>query len=349
LKNGLMPNVFGIDRASSAYNSVDASLWFARCVRLYEQAGAPTIEVIERFLPALREIAAAYRDGTGLGIRCDDGGLIVAGGPHLNATWMDARVNGVPVTPRDGCAVEIEALWYFLLRFLAHLETAAGNATAATKWSAAAQRAGATFLERFWLEDVRRLADVWRDGVVDRSVRPNMVIAAALEWSPLSDEQRVDVVTCARAELETPFGLRTLGPTDPSYVGRYEGHGEERDRAYHQGTVWPWLFGFHVEACLRAGVATHDELRGLLVSFDEHVKDAGVGHVSEVFDGDPPHRPGGTIAQAWSEGELLRAWKLLDAGGSGQGATRQDQGATRQDQGATRQDQGAVCQDQGAA
>jgi glycogen debranching enzyme len=291
----------------------------------------------------LREIARAYRDGTELGIRCDAGGLIVAGGPRLNATWMDARIDGVPVTPRDGCAVEIEGLWYFLLRFLEHLETAAGNVAGARTWAAAAEKEGATFVERFWLADERRLADVWRDGVVDRSVRPNMVIAAALEWSPLDDEQRADVMMCARAELETPFGLRTLGPKDPSYLGRYGGNEVERDHAYHQGTVWPWLFGFHVEACLRSGVASAEELRILLRAFDEHVTQAGVGHVSEVFDGDPPHRPGGTIAQAWSEGELLRAWKLLDdsAPGMSQGAPGLGQGEVRRGLGAESLGKGA--------
>jgi predicted glycogen debranching enzyme len=229
---------------------------------------------------------------------------------------MDARVNGEPITPRDGCAIEIEALWYHLLAFLEHLETAAGNASAARAWSAARAQAGETFLQRFWLVDERRLADVWRPspggGTVDRAVRPNMVIAASLEWSPLSREQRADIVACARAELLTPFGLRTLGPTDPDYHGRYGGNVVERDHAYHQGTVWPWLLGAYVEACLRCDALPRDELRALLDGFGPHLEQAGVGHVSEVFDGDPPHSPGGAFAQAWSEAELLRAWKMLD-------------------------------------
>ena len=311
LRRGLMPNVFGLTPEASAYNSVDASLWFARCVHLYEQAGAPTREILERFLPALREIAKAYRDGTDLGIRCDAAGLIVAGGPHLNATWMDARLPDGPVTPRDGCAVEIQALWYMLLAYLERLENACGNADAARVWGAARTRAGAAFLERFWLEKEARLADVWKDGVADRSVRPNMVIAAALEWSPLSREQRADIVTCARAELVTPRGLRTLRPRDADYTARYSGNTEERDRAYHQGTVWPWLIGFYVEAALRAQTVPAAELRGLLDGFADHLRSAGLAHLSEVFDGDPPHRSGGTIAQAWSEAEWLRADRLL--------------------------------------
>jgi len=312
LRDGLLPNIFGLTPEDSAYNSVDASLWFARCVRLYETAGAPTREIVARFLPALRLIAKSYRDGTDLGIRCDAQGLITAGDPRLNATWMDARTSKGPVTPRDGCAVEINALWYFLLAYLERLETAAGDMYASTEWRAAKERAGAAFSQRFWLARESRLADTWNAGVVDRSVRPNMVIAAALEWSPLTRERRADVVACSRAELMTPRGLRTLWPKARAYLGRFAGGPEERDRAYHQGTVWPWLLGFHVEAALASGAQTRGELRELLDGFAQHLTEAGIGHVSEVFDGDPPHRPGGTIAQAWSTAELLRAYRLLD-------------------------------------
>lgn len=312
LRNGLMPNIFGLSPETCAWNSVDASLWFARCVQLYERAGVDVREIAERFLPSLREIATNYRDGTELGIHCDPEGSIVAGGPKLNATWMDARTSQGPVTPRDGCAVEIQALWYALLAHLEHLNSACGNVRESREWGALKQKSGATFLKRFWLPDFARLADVWRGGWADRSVRPNMVIAAALEWSPLSREQRADIVNCARSELLTPFGLRTLGPKDENYQGHFTGGPDERDRAYHQGTVWPWLLGFYVEAALRANVHTHAELRAMLDGFEEHLGHAGLGHVSEVFDGDPPHKPGATIAQAWSEAELLRAWHLLD-------------------------------------
>lgn len=312
LRDGLMPNIFGRTPGESAYNSVDAALWFARCVRLYELAGAPPREIVGQFLPALRSIARCYRDGTELGIRCDAQGLITAGDPRLNATWMDARTSQGPVTPRDGCAVEINALWYFLLEYLERLEARAGDMFASVEWRTAKERAGAAFTKRFWLARESRLADTWNAGVVDRSVRPNMVIAAALEWTPLSREQRSDVVACSRAELLTARGLRTLGPKDRAYQGRFSGGPEERDQAYHQGTVWPWLLGFHVEAALACGAQTPAELRALLDGFAEHLGEAGLGHVSEVFDGDPPHRPGGTIAQAWSTAEMLRAYRLLD-------------------------------------
>lgn len=315
LRRGLMPNIFGADTATSAYNSADASLWFAWAVRQYDRAGGPADHVLGRLLPVLEEIAITYRDGTDLGIGTDESGLLHAGGPALNVTWMDAQTSAGPVTPRHGFAVEANALWYALLSYLVELHERKGSAWQADAWRAHQARVGEAFLERFWLSDGPYLADVWRDGRPDRRIRANMVIAAAMEESPLSRARRLDVVRVAEAELLTPRGLRTLGPEDPDYVGRFEGAPEERDAAYHQGTVWPWLLGFYVEATLRAYGPEPDRLaalRRLLDGFGEHLEAAGLGHVSEVFDGDPPHRPGGAIAQAWSVSELLRAYALLE-------------------------------------
>jgi predicted glycogen debranching enzyme len=315
LRRGLLPNVFGATPASGAYDSADAALWFARAVRLYERSGAPRDAILGRFLPALRAIAEAYLDGTALSMRVDEAGLLSAGSADANVTWMDARIDGVPVTPRHGCAVEINALWYHLLAHLEMLEHRAGDNAAARRWQLHRRRALRAFLTRFWLERERRLADGWREGRADASVRPNMVIAASLEFSPLSRGKRTDVVRCAQEELLTPRGLRTLAPDDPRYVGRYAGDQRSRDAAYHQGTVWPWLFGPYVEAWLRAygrRRAGLEELRALLLDFAGSVATQGLGSFSEVFDGDPPHRPGGTIAQAWSVAEWLRAWRMLE-------------------------------------
>lgn len=315
LRGGLLPNIFGQSAATSSYDSADAALWFARAVRLYDQAGAPREALLERFLPALRSIAEAYLAGTALSMRVDDAGLLNAGSAELNVTWMDAQVDGRPVTPRHGCAVEINALWYYLLAYLEMLEHRAGDNAAARRWQIQRKHALRGFLARFWLERERRLADCWHEGRADASIRPNMVIAAGLEFSPLSRGKRTDIVLCAREELLTPRGLRTLAPDDPRYLGRYTGDQRSRDSAYHQGTVWPWLFGSYVEAWLRAFGPKRsglDELRGLLLEFAETVATQGLGSFSEVFDGDPPHRPGGTIAQAWSVAEWLRAWRLLE-------------------------------------
>jgi glycogen debranching enzyme len=306
LKHGLLPNIFGRTPEESRYNSADASLWYSRAVRFYERAAGAGSG--KEFLPALRAIAFGLESGKGGLLKLDEGGLLSGGSARENLTWMDAVASKGPVTPRAGCAVELAALWYALLRHLAELEPAAG-------WRAKAERAGKSFLARFWLADERYLADVWTPTGIDRSVRPNMVLAAALEWSPLSSEQRAAVVDRARDELLTPAGLRTLSPRNPDYIGRYAGGTEERDRAYHQGTVWPWLAGAYVEASLRAhGAQRLPELRAWQAALEPRFALAGLAHLSEVADGDAPHAPGGTIAQAWNTGELLRAAALLESG-----------------------------------
>jgi len=314
LRHGLMPNVFGPAPDASAYNSADAALWFAWAVRQYDRAGAPERQLLHTFLPALEQIAIHYRDGTALGIVVDDG-LVRAGTPDTNVTWMDAMTPAGPVTPRNGCAVEINALWISLLGHLTELQRRTGDAWRSDAWRAHLSRAEDAFRQHFWLPDQRYLADVVQDARVDTRIRPNMLWAAALEDGPLSTTQRVDVVRVAEAELLTPRGLRTLSPEDPAYKGRFDGGPVERDQAYHQGTVWPWLLGAYVEATLRAYGPDPDRarsLRALLDGLGAHLETAGLGHVSEVFDGDPPHRPGGTVAQAWNVAELLRAYALLD-------------------------------------
>jgi predicted glycogen debranching enzyme len=315
LRGGLLPNVYGTSQGDSHYDSCDAALWFALAVARFADAGGEREVVARELVPALAAIAAAYERGTDLGLVVGKDGLLCAGRDDLNATWMDARIGKVPVTPRAGLPVEIEALWYSLLAFLAE-----HAATDKARWQTARDRCGRAFVQQFWLaangDDGGWLADRVDDGVPDRAVRPNMVIAAALPRSPLSPAQRAAVVQKARGELLTPVGLRTLSPLDPAYRGRYEGGTETRDRAYHQGTVWPWLGGFFVEAALaavpkKARAEAAVQLRGWLDGFLPELDRAGLDHVSEVFDGDPPHRPGGTFAQAWNTGELLRAQVLV--------------------------------------
>jgi predicted glycogen debranching enzyme len=304
LRRGLLPNVYGPDAAASHYDSCDAALWFALAVQRFADAGGDRGFLRDALLPALAAIAAHYEAGTELGLAVDAAGLLRAGREDLNATWMDARIGSVPVTPRGGLPVEIQALWCSLLEFLAEHDD--------KRWRAASTRAAAAFVQQFWLPGEQRLADRVHDGGPDRAVRPNMLVAAALSRSPLSSAQRRAVVAAARAELVTPVGLRTLSPQDPSYRGRYEGSGESRDRAYHQGTVWPWLAGFYVEAALAAvpkktRKAEALALRAWLDGFLPELDRQGLDHVSEVYDGDAPQRPGGTFAQAWNSGELLRA------------------------------------------
>jgi predicted glycogen debranching enzyme len=307
LRRGLLPNIYGKEEADSHYGSCDAALWFALAVQRLADAGGDGGHLAARYLPALASIADAYVGGTELGLAVDADGLLRAGRDDLNATWMDARTSRGPVTPRAGLPVEIQGLWYALLAFLVER----GH----ERFASLRDRCGEAFVRRFWLADGNYLADRVHAGGPDRAVRPNMLVAAALARSPLSAAQRAGVVGKARTELLTPRGLRTLSPRDPAYCGRYQGGIDERDGAYHQGTAWPWLGGFHVEAALRAAgkrqlPKVRRELRAWLHGFLPELDRAGLEHVSEVFDGDEPQRPGGSFAQAWNTGELLRALEL---------------------------------------
>jgi glycogen debranching enzyme len=227
---------------------------------------------------------------------------------------MDARTSRGPVTPRHGTPVELAALWCSLL---AHLEELSRSKLARRARSEQRKRARRAFLERFWIEETGYLADVWREGTRDTAVRPNAVLAASLELAPLTKAQRARVVERAEAMLLTPRGLRTLAPDERGYRGRFRGGPEERDGAYHQGTVWPWLLGAYTEASLRAGRPTRARLAALTAlweGLEPELDRAGLDHLSEVFDGDPPHAPGGTFAQAWNTAEWLRARQMLADG-----------------------------------
>lgn len=316
LREGLLPNIYKQDVATSDYGSCDAALWFALAAMRFADAGHDPDFVRQTLLPAMRSIAAAYERGTYLGLKVADDGLLQAGRKDLNATWMDARTSQGPVTPREGLPVEIQAVWYALLAYLAEQSTEEATeqtAEQAAEFAKRRDRCGKAFVKEFWMTGVKSLADRVHNGEPDPSIRPNMLVAAAMKRSPLTVLQRQGVVKMAKAHLVTPCGMRTLSPTDSNYIGIYGGGLEGRDNAYHQGTVWPWPAGFFVEAALRAAPkkSRKQEAAALLQWLDEllqrELMRAGLGHVSEVFDGDLPHRPGGTFAQAWNTGELLRA------------------------------------------
>ena len=316
LVDGLLPNIYGADRESSHYGSVDASLWFARAVLLYDRAGGSTRRIRREYLPALIQIAEAYKAGTApaieaLGISGDESELIRAGTPALNPTWMDANAGGRAVTPRHGYAVEICALWCSLLSYIAELSPPGATRAA---WKSRARRAGRSFRDRFWLEEEGILADVWRPDGVDKSVRPNMVLAIALEFCPLGKARRARVLACAERDLLTPVGLRTLAADQAGYAPHYAGGPEARDGAYHQGTVWPWLLGFYCEASLRVSKtkANRAQLRSLWDELALELDRGGLGHIAEVYDAEAPREQGGTFAQAWNSAEARRALALID-------------------------------------
>ena len=311
-KDGLLPNFFSPDEQHNAYNTVDASLWYFWAVQQMLKYTGNMQEVQRSMWPVMKNIIRQFMAGTVYNIHMAENGLLHAGDGSTHLTWMDAMVAGRPVTPRGGFAVEINALWFNALCFAGELARTFGETLFPPDLP---ERLRTAFQDTFWIADGSYLGDVYADGVLDHAIRPNQVFALSLPFSPLTDFQAGGVLNCLREHLLTPCGLRTLAPSDPAYRGRYRGDSAQRDSAYHQGTVWPWLLGAFGEACLKQA-KDKQETRLLLL---EHLRDflrqhlwtAGLGSISEIFDGDPPHRPGGCIAQAWSVGEIIRLYRLL--------------------------------------
>ena len=310
VSEGMLPNRFPDDAGPPEYNSVDASLWFVVAVHdlLCAVPGTPSRAALQE---AVGLILAGYAGGTRFGIAADADGLLRAGQPGQQLTWMDAKLGDWVVTPRAGKPVEVQALWINALRIGAAWQPA---------WRALVDRAQASFLRRFPDPGGGGLVDVVdADGVpgrVDRRVRPNQIFAVGgLPFPILSGPAARGVVDLVEARLLTPMGLRTLAPDDPGYIGRYAGDRAQRDGAYHQGTAWPWLTGPFVGAWLRvrgnAPTARAEAASRFLAPLRAHLNEAGLGHVSEIADGDAPHTPGGCPFQAWSLGELLRAERMV--------------------------------------
>jgi predicted glycogen debranching enzyme len=310
---GLIPNRIPEVSAHPDYNTVDATLWLFWAVQKYLEYTADEKFVAE-FLPVLVDAVNCHARGTRYGIEVDSDGLLRAGAADTQLTWMDAKVGDWVVTPRHGKPVEVNALWYNALRFVEEL----GAEHLGPKPEEVAQRFGL----RFWCEERGHLNDVV-DGDVpaDASLRPNQILAVSLPYPAIEGQRARAVVEAVERDLLTPYGLRTLSPHDARYRARYGGDQWERDGAYHQGTVWPWLLGPFITAYVRTADdkdAARATARGWLRAFDGHMQEAGLGHVSEIFDGDEPHEPRGCIAQAWSVAEILRA-AVEDVGLPGMG------------------------------
>jgi predicted glycogen debranching enzyme len=303
---GLVPN-FVEGTGQAAYNSADASLWFINAVWQYVRYTGDW-SLVDELAGGLREIAAAYRFGTDYGIVVDDDGLVRCGQGEDQVTWMDAKVDGRAMTPRHGKPVEISALWYNAMRCLDQFAT--HRRWPQPTYRAAADRCRESFRSAFWNAEEGCLFDVLGERP-DASIRPNQLLAVSLPFPALEGEEARSVVGRVERDLLTPFGLRTLAPTDPRYRGVYAGDQYQRDAAYHQGTVWAWLIGPFVTAWVRVRGGTpaaRREAAGFLGGFDEHLATAGLGSISEIFDGDSPHAPKGCISQAWSVGEVLRCY-----------------------------------------
>jgi predicted glycogen debranching enzyme len=304
---GMLPNRFPDAGEPPEYNTVDATLWFFEAVRSFLQYTNDYEFVQTKLFAVLKDIVDWHVKGTRYQIHVDHDGLLFSGEPGVQLTWMDAKVGDWVVTPRTGKAVEIQALWYNALRVMEHLATRFNDPQ--NDYGAMADKARGSFNHLFWNEQAACLYDVVNGETRDASIRPNQVIAISLTHSMVSKDRAASILKTIERDLLTPRGLRTLSPADPNYIGRYEGGPSSRDGAYHQGTVWPWLMGPYITAYTKTfgRKAGRKFAATWLKNFEEHLHEAGLGQVSEIFDGDAPHNPRGCIAQAWSVAELLRA------------------------------------------
>ncbi len=310
LKEGLFPNI-GTGNSAS-YNSVDAPLWFIRALQLYRECINKPKKVWTKYGEAIKNILTAYRDGTMNNIRMLDNGLIYAGGPGLALTWMDAIVDGRPVTPRTGCQVEINALWYNAIKFALDLARSNRDKAFLTDWEPVVADFPTVFKETFWSKDMGYLADYVDGSYKNFQVRPNMLIAASLPFAPISEKIRQLILKRVTEELLVDKGVRTLSPKDPEYKGHYKGNQAERDAAYHQGTVWPWLLFPYTDCLFKVHPeSAPDVLNRILYRFDSCMTSYGLSTIAEITDGDPPQKPNGCISQAWSVAALLyMKWKI---------------------------------------
>lgn len=310
LKNGLFPNIGKGEKA--AYNSADAPLWFFWALQQYTYKTSTIGAAWDDYGTAMKSILENYRKGTLYNIHMEDNGLIYAGSPDVAVTWMDAVVDGKPVTPRTGFAVELNALWYNAVCFALECAEHANVKDFINEWFSLSLQIKLSFNEIFWSDEKGYLADCVNGAYHDWSLRPNQVIAASLHYSPLTDENKISLLHIVRDKLLTPRGLRTLSPEDKHYKGIYQGNQRTRDMAYHQGTIWPWLLGHFAEAYLKTDGEEHKELiQSLYENFAPAIMEYGIGTVAEIYDGDAPHIAKGAIAQAWSVAELLRMRELI--------------------------------------
>jgi predicted glycogen debranching enzyme len=311
LRDGLIPNMFPDGAKEGKYHTADATLWFFHALNRYLERTKDQ-NTLESLLPGLIDIADHHLRGTKFNIHVDpNDGLLVQGEEGYQLTWMDAKMGDWVVTPRRGKVVEINALWYNALCLLAGWVREAGDDAGAQRYQEHAERARSSFNERFWFAEGNYLydvVDVEGGSGNDSSLRPNQLFAIALDHPVLDAKRWKSVIDIVEEKLLTPLGLRTLSPDDPEYKPIYAGDLHSRDGAYHQGTVWAWLIGPFIDAWLK--VHPHDRATAckFLERFPEHLGEAGIGTISEVFNAREPHHPGGCIAQAWSVAEVLRAW-----------------------------------------
>ena len=309
-KQGLIPNFFPDQAGQPAYNAVDATLWYVNAVLQYLKHTGDFRFVQEQLWEALKTITENHIKGTAFDIHVDSDGLLRHGS---QLTWMDAAIDGQPTTPRAGKAVEVQALWYNALKIIELLANKFKEKDKAEKYAEMAEKATKSFVEKFWNAEKHCLFDVISEHGEDDSLRPNQVIAVALDFTMLDNAKNEKIVDVVNHELLTPYGLRTLARNDPRYFRVYAGDRRSRDKSYHNGTVWPWLLGPFTTAFLKTK-GSMDYRREYAVKnflmplFTTQILEGGLGNISEIFDGEPPHTPKGCVSQAWSVAEPFRAY-----------------------------------------
>jgi predicted glycogen debranching enzyme len=309
-KNGLIPNFIADRTGLPVYDTVDATFWYVNAVLQYVKYTGDFAFVHDELWEKLQSIIENHQKGTWYGIQVDNDGLLMHG-PRL--TWMDAMVEGHEITPRAGKAVEIQALWYNTLRTMEFLARKFVESELAEKYHDMAQKTIKSFNAKFWNPTLDCLYDVIGSGAADGSLRPNQIFAVSLDFTMLDEERSNKVVELVNHELATPFGLRTLAFSDPKFVGKCYGNERNRDTAYHNGTIWPWLLGPYVTAYLKVNNYSNEARiyalnNWIMPLFNVGIHQGGLGTINEIYDCDPPNAPRGCISQAWSVAEPLRAY-----------------------------------------
>jgi len=315
LRNGLIPNLFPEGAREGLYHTADATLWFFHALERYLHY-TDDREFLKSMLPKMVDIVNWHRRGTDFGIGMDEKDFLLRQGAEgYQLTWMDAKVGDWVVTPRRGKAVEINALWYNALRTLESWLKQENDFAALEEIGNLAENVRRSFNERFWNESAGFLYDVIdaEGGGNDPACRPNQIFSISLPYPVLTQSRWLAVLDVVEKRLLTPVGLRSLDASHPDYKPTYFGDLRTRDAAYHQGTVWAWLIGPFIDAWVKARPEEKNRARSFLDGLLEHLNEAGLGTISEVFDAEAPYTPRGCIAQAWSVAEVLRCLSKLDA------------------------------------
>jgi predicted glycogen debranching enzyme len=310
IKHGLFTNTGA--GSSARYNSADASLWFFWALQEYVDATDSAEKTWNDFKKEINHILDNYKEGTLYNIHMKENGLLYGGQDDVALTWMDAKVDGYPVTPRAGYTVELNALWYHSILFSLEMAEAAGDIEFIDKWNKVPSLLKVSFKDMFWSEEKGYLADACTDETKDWSFRPNQVFATSLKYSVCDKKMSQSILKKVKEKLLTPRGLRTLSQDDEKYIGFYNGNQKKRDYSYHQGIVWPWLLGHFAKGYIKVFGKDGLPLLELIYSgFENELQNYGVGSIAEIYEGEAPYKAKGTISQAWSVSELIRLKAII--------------------------------------